>query len=944
VEDSSVAEALFIYDEEEIHVGRGLSKTVKHALLRQIAHQYQNASAPQKKKVLEGFLMATGYVRKYAIWLLNHASEELLSDDTSGHRYGPEVLEALVLAWKTLNQICAKRLIPFLPSLLESLEQYGYLQLSEEHRRQLLSMSAATADRLLQAHRQSRPRGVSTTKAGSLLKQQIPVRTFAQWDEVRPGFLEADLVVHCGGQVDGGCLYTLTLTDVATGWTECLPLHHKGREAVLSALHRARPLFPFPILGIDTDNGGEFINEEVAAYCEREQITFTRGRPYEKRDQCFVEQKNGIVVRQIVGYGHLMGDHACRQLAELYRALHWYVNCFQPSMKLVAKQVEGRKIHRVYDAARTPLQRLLLSGVLPASKQEELGTVAKGLDPIRLFQQVEQLQQAVFHCERNVGQSTPMPSLRTFALENDLTNPFSSLPMGYDEEAVPHRKDQESLLVLNWRRTSKDPFAGQWEQILSWVQVNPSRSSGDIFRELQSLFPGRYQPQHLRTLQRGMRHIRVYLLQTRVERASPEVIQSGVSPSVELHQEEPPPEGHSSRSTPARPVAISASDTNTRFSHYHQAVEELSGDTSRMVIGLAAPAPAPSENEPRQVVQSPRVAPARAKPERHPSPPTREHHLLIKRAIQWYLQAHRKASHEPKTLEWHQTALRSLQQYLLDERQMLSIQQITETDIRGWMESLRQTPTPKGSLRSARTIETYARSVRAFCTWLVQRGDLARSPMSEEAFPRTSVPLPDLLPLETFEQFVQARSSSETTTANAKRMAARDRAILWVLFDTGITVSEMCALRLCDVDQRTGILNVRSKGGKERQMTVGPRCLNALRSYLKQAHPTKQEHMRGRTAGHDPLFCSEQGRPLTKNSVTLLFGRLRRCAEMHGDFSIGPQILRHSFALRYLQAGGDPRVLQELLGYAGMAQIRQYLHWHDQLLYRQRQKGAEETG
>jgi hypothetical protein len=206
-----------------------------------------------------------------------------------------------------------------------------------------------------QAHRYTHPHGLSITKAGPLLKQQIPIRTFAQWDEAKPGFLEVDLVAHCGGRLQGGCLYTITLTDVATGWTECLPLLNRGREAVLAALQRARSLFPFPLLGIDTDNGGEFINEEVAAYCVREQITFTRGRPYEKRDQCFVEQKNGVVVRQVVGHGRLMGEHAYRQLNELYRALHWYVNCFQPSMKLVAKQVEGRTIHRIYDAAKTPL-------------------------------------------------------------------------------------------------------------------------------------------------------------------------------------------------------------------------------------------------------------------------------------------------------------------------------------------------------------------------------------------------------------------------------------------------------------------------------------------------------------------------------------------------------------------------------------------------------------
>ena len=147
-------------------------------------------------------------------------------------------------------------------------------------------MSAATADRLLRSQRNHGQGGLSTTRAGTLLKQQIPIRTFAEWNETQPGFLEADLVAHCGTDINSGYLYTLTLTDIATGWTECLPLLHRSQEAVLGALQRARRLFPFPILGIDTDNGGEFINETVITYCEQEHITFTRGRPYQKRDQC----------------------------------------------------------------------------------------------------------------------------------------------------------------------------------------------------------------------------------------------------------------------------------------------------------------------------------------------------------------------------------------------------------------------------------------------------------------------------------------------------------------------------------------------------------------------------------------------------------------------------------------------------------------------------------
>src|SRR5947207_497786 len=250
-------------------------------------------------------------------------------------------------------------------------------------------MSAATADRFLRSQRTVGQRGLSTTRAGTLLKQQIPIRTFEEWKETRPGFLEADLVAHCGTQAEGAYLYTLTLTDVATGWTECLPLLNRGQDAVIVALKRARHLLPFPLLGIDTDNGGEFITIELAAYCEQEHITFTRGRPQHSNDQCYVEQKNGQIVRQVVGYDRFVGELAYRQLTELYRALRLYVNCFQPSMKLQTKQREGSKVRRTYDQAQTPMQRLLASGVLPVAKQQELLRIAEALDPMRLLTQLE---------------------------------------------------------------------------------------------------------------------------------------------------------------------------------------------------------------------------------------------------------------------------------------------------------------------------------------------------------------------------------------------------------------------------------------------------------------------------------------------------------------------------------------------------------------------------
>jgi hypothetical protein len=260
-----------------------------------MASTYREAPRAKKRVLLDEFTQTTGYHRTYARWLLNHREDVLQTvvRHPRQPRYGPEIVDALVQAWNANNRKCTKCLIPFLPTLLDSLERHGYLHLTEECKKQLLSLSPATADRLLRASRIPHFHGISTTHAGTLLKQQIPIRTFAQWNETQPGFVEADLVAHCGMErgagFSGGFLYTLTMTDVATGWTECLPLLYQSQETVLAAIKRARSLFPFPLLGIDTDNGAEFINDLMVTYCEQEHLTFTRGRPRVKNDQCFVE-------------------------------------------------------------------------------------------------------------------------------------------------------------------------------------------------------------------------------------------------------------------------------------------------------------------------------------------------------------------------------------------------------------------------------------------------------------------------------------------------------------------------------------------------------------------------------------------------------------------------------------------------------------------------------
>lgn len=488
--------------------------------------------------------------------------------------------------------------------------------------------------------------------------------------------------------------------------------------------------------------------------------------------------------------------------------------------------------------------------------------------------------------------------------------------------------------VLNWRRTSKDPFVGQWEQIIAWVQANPTRSSGDVLRELQSLFPGRYENSHLRTLQRGMRKIRTQVLQTYEENGSPEECQGNQLPSANLELARPT---RVSLGTPSFCVGkkIPPPDCpSPGLLDQHQMGEDLSSRAQRAK---------------KSALPFSKLVPDQSALRAHPATSSAYHlssreknqRLTMERAIRQYLQAHRTVGHRPKTLEWHQTVLSHLQQYLQTECHFVLVHQLTQTALRGWLERLSQTPTPKGALRSASTIETYARSARAFCGWLVEQGVLSCTPLSECFFPRTCAPLPHVVSPATFEQLMRAGFSQKTQAQRAKRLMARDRALLWVFFDTGMTVAEVCALRMADLDQHHGVLRVRGKGRKERQMSLGAMCLSYLRIYLRLMEPETRKGLARRRAGDDPLFGSQGKESLTKNGVTMVFARFRKRGGINEPM-ITPQVLRHSFALRYLRTGGSPRELQKLLGYGGMAQVRQYLRWHEQVLREQRQQGGEQ--
>ncbi|SRR6266540_2590085 len=361
----------------------------RRAVTKQMARRYQKASKAEKGRVLDELCVLTGWTRRHARRAL--AGAVAATENPPPPRpprprvYGPEVLEPLKVVWATLNGPAGKRLAPFMAEIVEVLERCGELEVDPAVRPKLLGISAATIDRMLAPERRRlKVKGRSGTKPGSILKRQIPIRTFSEWDERVPGFCEVDLVAHDGGSSSGEFCQTLDLTCVNTGWTEVRALPNKAQRWCFGALRDIEACLPFPLLGLDSDNGSEFINNQLYRYCCERGITFTRSRPYRKNDNCFVEQKNWPVVRQQVGYGRYDTPEELEALNELYSHLRYYVNFFQPQMKLVSKTRRGAKLTKRYDTAATPYRRILASPAVPQEVKDELTGTYLGLNPAEL--------------------------------------------------------------------------------------------------------------------------------------------------------------------------------------------------------------------------------------------------------------------------------------------------------------------------------------------------------------------------------------------------------------------------------------------------------------------------------------------------------------------------------------------------------------------------------
>jgi len=476
-----------------------ISRDAREEVLDAVRDRYWQATKKEKTRILDEVVALTNCHRKHAIRLLTAKQGPPSESTRVGKRvYHEAVREALIVIWESADRICGKRLKAVLPALLESLELHGHLQPTPAVRELLLSVSAATIDRLLAPIR-SQARSRKKRRSKKKASKSVAIRTFADWNDPAPGFLEIDFVVHCGGAMAGTYIHSLAATDICSGWTEAVPLLVREQSLVVEGLGLLRRQFPIPIVGIDSDNDSAFINDTLVSYCNREQIEFTRSRPYHKNDQAWIEQKNGAVIRRFVGYERFSGVVAGQVLAQLYQTVRLYVNYFQPSFKLLEKRREGSRVKKSYRPPATPCDRLLDHSRTAREVKESLIAERAELDPVDLLHRIRTTQAALAAISGNNGSERPgSKSLEQF---------LAQLPHLWESgEARPtHRRAAGK--PHNWR-TRKDPFETVWPEVLIWVQKDPETTAKALFGRLQQTYPGEFKSGQLRTLQRRVREWR----------------------------------------------------------------------------------------------------------------------------------------------------------------------------------------------------------------------------------------------------------------------------------------------------------------------------------------------------------------------------------------------------------------------------------------------------
>ncbi len=488
--------------------------SARQEITRAVAERYRAAGRADKGRILDELCKVTGWHRKHAIRKLGNRDEPSAAApaDTPRRRrptYGATIKDAIVALWEASDRICGKRLKVMIPTLLPALERHGRLELASSERALVLGISAATIDRLLVATKVAASGG-RRRRVGfySAIRREVPIRTFNDWNNPPPGFCEVDMVAHGGMSVAGSFIQTLTLVDVATGWTECLPLVTREGELVVEAMARAQSLFPWLIVGADFDNDSAFMNDVVVPWCRRQKIEVTRSRAYKKNDQAFVEQKNGAVVRRLVGYGRLDGVETAQAMARLYAAARLHVNFFQPSFKLKEKRREGAKVIKRYHVPATPYARALAHPKVGKAIKRRLRDLYRTLDPVALLAEMRSTQielgdRVDRRGKRNRGSAVyeqpPAPDAATFAKR-------LGKMIDDGEPRGTHRRIRRPYKTRVRMPSKLDPHVAAIER---WLAAEPRLTALAILGRLSEREPTQFGPPQHSIVQRLLKTLRM---------------------------------------------------------------------------------------------------------------------------------------------------------------------------------------------------------------------------------------------------------------------------------------------------------------------------------------------------------------------------------------------------------------------------------------------------
>jgi len=474
-------------------------------LIAAVAKRYREATKSERCKILDEFVKLTNYHRKHAIRVLTGVPCEPRQSPARNRLYDEAVRQALIVLWEAADRLCGKRLKALIPMLVDAMERHGHLNLDPIVKNKLLSVSAATIDRALRATREQidgqRKRRMGV---GAAIRRSIPVRTFADWRDPPPGFFEVDMVEHCGGpKTDGNFVHSLVLTDIASGWTECVSMPVRNQLLVVQGMANVATDLPFPMLGVDTDNDSAFMNPIVFDYCKQLGLEQTRSRAYKKNDQAWVEQKNGSIVRRLVGYGRLSGRAATQALAELYAVSRLYINFFQPSFKLKSKTRDGARVHKKYHLPMTPCDRLLGLPTVADTIKTMLREQFQALDPVRLLYEIRAAQKTLASLSQagTHADAAPAPIADVATFLSSLSKAWKS-----GEVRPTHRTQPDAA---HWWRTRADPFEHAWPVVERWLEAESAVTAKEIMDRLATMVPDAYANKaQLRTLQRRVKQWR----------------------------------------------------------------------------------------------------------------------------------------------------------------------------------------------------------------------------------------------------------------------------------------------------------------------------------------------------------------------------------------------------------------------------------------------------